>query len=301
VKAKRACLEQPLLRVVLAAIVASSHLASEAQVDSCLRGALAPESGIPIGLPAAEAEARLSYVREKKLPQMRWMLWHLEKLLAARQHGEGPLRPIVDLGCGKGDFTLLVAAALPSRCVIGIDTNTAAIDAARVRASASGLSNVRFECGDARMLLNPSSSTRAPISAGQSESQGLNVDGDVDALVALHACGGLSDTALDIAVRRGASALICTCCFNKHRGMAPAAQLGLSESDKDVICRMADCMQPTLSAEARRLVNSMRLARAHAAVRPDRRVTQTSVRTFPEAFSRQNFVLALECDECYSS
>ena len=41
--------------------------------------------------------------------------------------------------------------------------------------------------------------------------------GEVDVVVALHACGGLSDVALRLSAACGASALVCTCCFNKHR------------------------------------------------------------------------------------
>ena len=75
-----------------------------------------------------------------------------------------------------------------------------------------------------------------------------------------------------------------------------ASEWGLQEAEKDVLCRMADCVEPRVSAEARRVVSGMRLARARASVRADRRLTRTSIRTFPEAFSRQNFVLAMECD-----
>ena len=276
----------------------STSLAPESRISACLQGALDPENGLPADLPAAESEVRRAYLREKKVPQLRWMLWHVEQLLAARS---SPQTRILDLGCGKGDLALLLAASMPERVVFGIDTNKAAIAAARSRAAAAGLSNAHFTCGDARTLLQHDSTggTRRQADSGDGAGSLSDLHG-VDALVALHACGGLSDTALAIAAQFGASALVCSCCFNKHRRMSPAADWGLQESEKDVLCRMADCMDPTISAEARRVVSGMRLARASAiskSARGGRMVKQTRIYMFPEAFSRQNFVLAMEYDE----
>ena len=276
----------------------STRLAPESRISACLQGALDPENGLPADLPAAESEVRRAYLREKKVPQLRWMLWHVEQLLAARS---SPQTRILDLGCGKGDLALLLAASMPERVVFGIDTNKAAIAAARSRAAAAGLSNAHFTCGDARTLLQHDSTggTRRQADSGDGAGSLSDLHG-VDALVALHACGGLSDTALAIAAQFGASALVCSCCFNKHRRMSPAADWGLQESEKDVLCRMADCMDPTISAEARRVVSGMRLARASAiskSARGGRMVKQTRIYMFPEAFSRQNFVLAMEYDE----
>ena len=276
----------------------STNLAPESRISACLQGALDPENGLPADLPAADSEVRRAYLREKKVPQLRWMLWHVEQLLAARS---SPQTRILDLGCGKGDLALLLAASMPERVVFGIDTNKAAIAAARSRAAAAGLSNAHFTCGDARTLLQHDSTggTRRQADSGDGAGSLSDLHG-VDALVALHACGGLSDTALAIAAQFGASALVCSCCFNKHRRMSPAADWGLQESEKDVLCRMADCMDPTISAEARRVVSGMRLARASAiskSARGGRMVKQTRIYMFPEAFSRQNFVLAMEYDE----
>ena len=285
----------------------STNLAPESRISACLQGALDPENGLPADLPAADSEVRRAYLREKKVPQLRWMLWHVEQLLAARS---SPQTRILDLGCGKGDLALLLAASMPERVVLGIDTNKAAIAAAQRRAATAGLSNAHFTCGDARTLLQQDSmGDSVGDLVGGTRWQAANGEGSlsdlrgVDALVALHACGGLSDTALAIAAQFGASALVCSCCFNKHRRMSPAADWGLQESEKDVLCRMADCVDPTISAEARRVVGGMRLARASAiskSAHGRRMVKQTRIYTFPEAFSRQNFVLAMECErfEC---
>ena len=54
-----------------------------------------------------------------------------------------------DVGCGQGTSTMLMAEAFPGSKFVGIDTSPTAIEAARRRASAYGLRNVRFVVGDA--------------------------------------------------------------------------------------------------------------------------------------------------------
>lgn len=54
---------------------------------------------------------------------------------------------LVDLGCGEGVFSSYVALREPKRRVRGVDANEARI--ALARRAAEGLSNVRFEAGDA--------------------------------------------------------------------------------------------------------------------------------------------------------
>ena len=289
----------------------AEHTASLAplwEVASALQGPLAPECGLPSGLAPAEREVRLTYYRDKKVPQLRWMLRQAKQLVEARAASaasaaseasaasaasavsaasaasaaqgaragteDRPLR-VVDLGCGKGDFALLLAAAMPSLSVVGVDTNSDAIRYAESRAAEAGLTNTTFRTADAAEL-----------------------DGGCgDVLVALHACGGLSDVALALAARCGASCLICTCCFNKHRGLCPSAHAWAlpSTAEKDVLCRMADCVEPDISAEARRVVSSLRLDALRRRMRPDRTLVRASIRTFPVAYSRQNVVLCGEC------
>ena len=248
------------------------ELADEEEVSSLLSGRLAPEAGLPEGLGKAERETRLAYLTQKKLPQMRWMLLQARRLLDA-DGGSGSsgstseATKIVDLGCGKGDFTLLLASAMPSASVFGVDTNRDAVEAATARAHDAGLRNVSFACADARTV---------------------EMDG-VRLLVALHACGGLSDLALELAARCGCAALVCTCCFNKHRSLCPATHWGAQEEQKDVLCRMADSVDDEVSMEARRVVSCMRLGRLRDESR-ERRLA-AAIRTFPAAFSRQNVVL----------
>jgi SAM-dependent methyltransferase len=65
------------------------------------------------------------------------------------QAGLAPGMRVLDVGSGNGDVAFLVASLVgESGEVLGIDRAPAAVDAANVRARASGLENVNFEVGD---------------------------------------------------------------------------------------------------------------------------------------------------------
>ncbi len=55
----------------------------------------------------------------------------------------------VDVGCGHGASTILMAKAFPKSEFTGIDYHDASIKTARARASEAGVRNARFEVGDA--------------------------------------------------------------------------------------------------------------------------------------------------------
>ena len=218
---------------------------------------------------------------------------------------------MIDLGCGKGDFTLLLASALGAGvALLGVDTNPSAISFARARAEAAGLTNAHFRVADAAALRSPPGRVTGVCGECGAADGGMiapwwsrwHVGDGASLLVALHACGGLSDVALSLAAACGASCLIATCCFGKHRELCPAStwRSDLREADKDVLCRMADCVEPTVAAEARTVVSNLRIDRLRAEMRPQARVADAAVRTFDPSYSRQNFVLAVECEEVAS-
>jgi len=300
-----------------------------ADLDEQALGDLHPARGLP---PVGEAEAKLraQYIERKKLPQLRWMLAQIDAVIAERcgggvgaagagagtggsvACGEAPLT-ILDLGCGRADLTLLLAARYPSFRVVGLDSNDSSLQSAVARAQAARLSNVSFLLADAA----PQATGEADAAPALSPVDAL-LSSTPDVLVALHACGGLSDVAMGLAARWRASAVVCSCCFNKHRRLSPASRWGLSEADKDVLCRMADCELPALSAPARHLASSLRLrrfqqdlspgghGRAEAGHRPeagavadaraqaedaDEMGASLAVRFFDPAYSTQNTVL----------
>ena len=71
---------------------------------------------------------------------------------ARASSARGPARTLLDLGCGRADFSLLLARAFPALRVLGVDDNPAAIAHARERAAAAALPNARFACEDASRL-----------------------------------------------------------------------------------------------------------------------------------------------------
>jgi ubiquinone/menaquinone biosynthesis C-methylase UbiE len=58
---------------------------------------------------------------------------------------------VLDVGCGAGDVSLLVARLVgPTGSVVGVDNNPVVLETARQRACAAGLSNISFVAGDLR-------------------------------------------------------------------------------------------------------------------------------------------------------
>ena len=67
--------------------------------------------------------------------------------------GIGPGMRVLDVGCGVGDVSLLVASLVgPEGAVSGVDSDPLALGHARERVSAIGLTNVDFIEGDIRDL-----------------------------------------------------------------------------------------------------------------------------------------------------
>jgi ubiquinone/menaquinone biosynthesis C-methylase UbiE len=62
-------------------------------------------------------------------------------------------KDVLDIGCGPGEFTLLVARSAKS--LVGVDTSKVALNMAERNLADSGLKNVTFRYGDARKLPFP--------------------------------------------------------------------------------------------------------------------------------------------------
>ncbi len=57
---------------------------------------------------------------------------------------------VADVGCGFGASTIIMAQAYPNSSFVGVDAHEPSIQAARERAEAAGLTNVRFEVATAK-------------------------------------------------------------------------------------------------------------------------------------------------------
>ncbi len=206
--------------VLCAPAPAVEALAADAGADIDL-GELEPLAGLPEGwADAACAHATKSmatrgqYATEKKGPQIRALLSVLAADLAPLMARPGCT--VVDIGGGRGDLALCVAAAYPHARVLVVDVNHSSLAAGAARSEAAGLRNVRFLLGNAAV--------------GAAEGSGLpSVLSDAlcgrqpDLFLGLHVCGGLTDTVLALAASCSSALLVVPCCFMKNGGLPHAA------------------------------------------------------------------------------
>eukprot|EP01065_Artemidia_motanka_P002217 TRINITY_DN11042_c0_g2_i1.p1 TRINITY_DN11042_c0_g2~~TRINITY_DN11042_c0_g2_i1.p1 ORF type:complete len:683 (+),score=153.10 TRINITY_DN11042_c0_g2_i1:57-2105(+) len=214
---------------------------------------------------------RKEYVERKKEPQVRFMVAalaaHVEQ---ARRRGALPV-VVHDIGGGRGDLGIAIARAFPAARVYIVDVSRTALECAFRRAKGAGVMNVTMAVTDVR---DAEPEERAHI------------------VVGLHACGGLTDAALEYAARANASFLIATCCFCKNVSLCNGAGLWSKElpaADAAVLRRLAESKRRDVSLRAMRVVNSLRLARYH--LWPGSRDMHVSLRAFDEAYSLRNLVL----------
>jgi SAM-dependent methyltransferase len=89
--------------------------------------------------------------RQRLIEQAGFFGGFTERLLV--DAGIGPGMRVLDVGCGVGDVSLLVASLVrPEGAVLGVDSNPLALGHARERVSAMGLTDVDFLEGDIRDL-----------------------------------------------------------------------------------------------------------------------------------------------------
>lgn len=169
-------------------------------------------------LPVGRAGSRWT---KKKRPQIDWVTAVVESLLD--RHPSASSRPlrVLDVGGGQGLLASHVAERIGAKRVVVTVLEIGELHASKGerRVAKQQLENVYFKVGDASSTCLDEPEERP------------------DVVMALHACGALSDVALGIAARHGASFCICQCCFksnpNLQIGGASAAQW-LSASPTDV-------------------------------------------------------------------
>lgn len=141
---------------------------------------------------------RAQYLENKKNNQT---LWFVERL---KQFNSAP-KCVLDVGGGRGDLAVQIALEFKETTVIAVDCNRSSIDAGKVYAKAMGVED-RLEFVE----MNFSQYVHDYDKSNQ----------QVDCVVALHACGDLSDMALSFARTVGCNFIICPCCYPK-RYLAP--------------------------------------------------------------------------------
>ncbi|KAJ1562105.1 hypothetical protein HK096_002005, partial [Nowakowskiella sp. JEL0078] len=154
-------------------------------------------------LPDSSDERRLTYLRSKKLPQINWMKHQVSDIITSSTNVNYPNSEncIIDVGGGRGDLALALALSLPNFSIVVIDVNSKSLDAGKSAASLQGVVNIDFLEGDIR-----DTGLRKRI---------FN-EFKPKLIVGLHACGGLTDCLLDLAINTNASFVVCTCCFKSQ-------------------------------------------------------------------------------------
>jgi ubiquinone/menaquinone biosynthesis C-methylase UbiE len=87
-----------------------------------------------------------------------------EPLLAAARIGEGDRA--LDIGCGTGFLTRLAARRAGGGSVLGVDLSAPMLTRARAVAAEEGITNVRFEQGDAQVYPFPAAAFDLAVSRG---------------------------------------------------------------------------------------------------------------------------------------
>jgi hypothetical protein len=144
-------------------------------------------------------------------------------------------------GGGRGDLAIALAKGLgPDTQVTVVDMNESSLEAGRQFAEQCGVGDrMNWICDD---FVEFASKERG---CALSSSRGIEEE-KVDMVVALHACGNLSDLALEYAVNQNASFVICPCCYSKME-------------HQDAASRLAEISErPELSRRGMHIVNSKR-------------------------------------------
>jgi len=241
--------------------------------------------------------------RGKKRPQLEFMARQVKEVVES--HPDFNARPlnILDVGGGRGHLSNYLASVLGNDVanvhVIDIDSQT--IKNGVTDAKRKGLDNVVFGVGDASSSLNV---------AGLLITEG---DGDYDIIVALHACGALSDVALGHAAANNAGFVITPCCFRsnsflnvslpshgskKELLMRPSEFLGMEEESMVALTSAAELQGDIKNAgEA---IHTLCALRAQAVktywqecctdeVQPS--YYDIQIKTFPIGFSTRNYCI----------
>ena len=257
--------------------------------------------------PSPELSRRMGYLEGKKGPQIEWIVRRIRAMMAAKDKvgREGPpYRHVVDVGGGRGDLAVHIAAAFPDiGRVTVVDLNKKSLEAGREYARTRGVQErMRFECDDF-----------ASFFGGDGGGGGAD-EPPVDLVVALHACGDLSDLALRFALERGADFCVCPCCYTKRYisaytpgwwGMVASASVGEEESKEAegsskeqardriyaegrILGKLAEIDErPDHSRKARVLIDGLRL---HS-IEGSGKYESVSLEEYDNTISKRNLVL----------
>mmetsp|Transcript_46459 Transcript_46459/g.98545 ORF Transcript_46459/g.98545 Transcript_46459/m.98545 type:complete len:815 (+) Transcript_46459:84-2528(+) len=229
-----------------------------------------------------------SFWQRAKKPQLEFMVGTISTVLRSHpEYGRRKLN-IVDIGGGKGLLSNLLAETFGDEIVEVrvVDISRSATKNGMMRALKRGLKNIQYNAQDATML---------------------DMTG-VDIVVALHACGALTDVALGHAVCQGAGFVICPCCFqsNPHLRVSiptdEGRELVMSSHWLDVDSSLYEHLKQLaelqgdyqMAGKAMHTICGLRLKAVdrlwHSSRWPSAEL-DIAIKTFPIGFSTRNFCL----------
>ena len=253
-----------------------------------------PNDGDPDLVSSRGHMTRCDYYHRRKQPQVRWMVDKLKEMCSS---STCTYKHILDVGGGRGDLATAIALEFPSAHVTVIDRNAHSLQAGRVYSTKvlgqSNMNHIQFVQVDFLSFM-------------------LNKDEDAmvrpDVVVALHACGDLTDAVLDYARMEQIQFLICPCCYNKKLiGDAGCMEVSFTSWWDNMWCandddaarkratleRLAESEVRSVSLRAATLINSMRLASFKQTLygQEASRCLSLSLERFPSMYSLRNIVL----------
>ncbi|GAX28248.1 hypothetical protein FisN_27Hh102 [Fistulifera solaris] len=222
----------------------------------------------------------------QKKPQLEWMCQQIRSVLESHpEYGQRKLR-ILDIGGGQGFLANALGGIIDPYIeqIHVVDICARAVRNGASRARRLG-APVVFEVADASRTLDT-------ISA--------------DVVVALHACGHLSDVALAHAVQRQAGFVIVPCCFNSNPHLTIPSQeeettveewLGIPAVDWSALKKLAEVQSDiALARQAMELICAIRAeaVQNHWMKSPNKNSKariEVAIRQFPIEYSTRNTVL----------
>ena len=199
-----------------------------------------PEAPVPLP-DRGPRPSREHYLLHKKIPQVRWMVNRVKEMYRDRE----PPRHILDVGGGRGDLATALALALPTTKLTVVDVNQPSLDAGKDYASSRGCGvQITFILEDMAKFVKKDI-----------------VSPPIDLVVALHACGDLSDLAMSYASKIGADFVICPCCYGKRHILefTPGWEGLCNETTQSTLRRLSELNeQKEVCRLAMQYINSMR-------------------------------------------
>jgi len=243
----------------------------------------------------SKASSEESRWQRVKKPQLKFMIDQIGAVLRSHpEYGQRTLK-VVDIGGGKGLLSNVLAEVFGIDIVEVqvVDISISATNNGMMRAKRRGLQNIRFDALDATTL---------------------DVSG-VDVVVALHACGALSDVALGHAACQGAGFVVCPCCFLSNSQLRVSVPSDGSDSSDLVTVEEWLKVDPTQYGQLKQLaevqgdiyiaseamhtlcgLRSMAVDRLWQGGKTPEAKLDVTIKKFPIGFSTRNFCIVGKFD-----